>query len=223
MRFRLPLGRRALLIAAFMVALLVTLPMRAALGLFGLDERGISAREVRGSVWMGRLTEARMGAMPLGDLQASLSPVQLFVGRARIDVDGGTGPDRLAGAIGVSRNSLGLDDVTAKLQAGSSFAPLPIASIDLTDLSVRFADGQCQRAEGRVRANLEGAIGGVRLGGGLTGNARCEGGALLMPLVGESGMEQVMLKLWPDGRFSADVSVRQGDGPGFSQTIAGTL
>jgi len=219
MRFRLPLGRRSLLIAAFALSLLATLPLRLALDVFGLDDRGVTAREVRGSVWVGRLTEARMGAMPLGDLIARLSPVQLFVGRARIDVDGSD----MKGALGVTRNSFGLDDVTAKLQAGTSFAPLPISSIDLGDLSVRFGDGQCQSAEGRVRANLEGAIGGVSLGGGLTGSARCESGALLLPLVGESGMEQVILKLRQDGRYTADVSVRQPNGPGFSQTIEGSL
>ena len=222
MRLRLPLGRRALLIAAFVIALIISFPMRLALGAIGLGDSGVSAREVRGSVWFGRLTEARAGTIPLGDVSASLSPVQLLVGRARVDLDG-KGPDGVRGAVGVSRNSFGIDDVTAKLQAGSSFAPLPLSTIDLTDLSVRFADGQCQRASGRVRANLEGALAGVRLGGGLTGNARCDGGALLLPLVGESGMEQVMLRIRQGGRFTADIAVRQGDGPGFSQTIQGTL
>lgn len=216
------MGRRALLIAVFVAALVITFPMRLALGAIGLDDSGFSAREVGGSVWLGRLTEARVGAIPLGDVAASLSPIQLLIGRARVDLDG-KGSDGVHGAVGVARNSFGIDDVTAKLQAGSSFAPLPLSTIDLTDLSVRFADGQCQRASGRVRANLEGALAGVQLGGGLTGNARCDGGALLLPLAGESGMERVMLRIREGGRFTAEISVRQGDGPGFSQTIEGRL
>lgn len=216
-------SRYALPVAFFFGALVITLPMRLALGAFGLDDAGLSARRVSGSIWWGRLRDARMGDMPLGDLGARLSPVQLLVGRARIDFDGGKGPDRLRGAIGVARSSFGLDDVTARLQAGSSFAPLPISSIDLTDLSVRFADGQCRKAEGRVRANLQGAIGGVALGGGLTGAARCDRDRLLLPLVGESGMEQVTVRLAQDGRFTADIAVRQPDGPGFKQRIEGRL
>ena len=84
MRIRLATGRRALFLAMFAVAVLVLLPMRLALGWASLDSQGFSAREVTGSVWSGRLVEARFGDVALGDLDASVSPLALLIGRARI-------------------------------------------------------------------------------------------------------------------------------------------
>ena len=47
----------------FAVVLLVTMiacwPMRAALGAAGVERLGLSARDVEGTLWAGRLSEAR--------------------------------------------------------------------------------------------------------------------------------------------------------------------
>ena len=89
MRIRLATGRRALFLAMFAAAVLAFLPMRLALGWAALDSQGFSAREVTGSVWSGRLVEARFGDVALGDLDASVSPLALLIGRARIALLGG--------------------------------------------------------------------------------------------------------------------------------------
>lgn len=212
MRIRLPLGRRLYFACAFLVALMVLLPMRLALGWLDVDDRGLSARKAEGSVWLGSLTETRLGDAPVGDLSAGLNPLQLLVGRARVDVAADEDkPGGLVGGIGVSRTSAGLDDMTGALPVGAVFAPLPIDTLELGDVSVLFEAGQCERAEGRVKATLAGDIAGLNLAGGLSGNARCEGGALLLPLQGQSGMEQLMLKLFEDGRYELDLIVRSTD------------
>lgn len=212
MRIRLPLGRRVFLLCVFLVALVALLPMRLALGWLGLDEQGVAARRAEGSVWSGKLVETRLGDAPLGDLSAGLSPVQLLVGRARVDVEtDGDKPGGLAGGVGVSRNSLGIDDMTGVVPVAAVFAPLPIESLDLGDVSARFEGGACERAEGRVKATLSGEIAGLALTQGLTGNARCEGGALLLPLQGGSGMERLAVKLFGDGRYELDLTVRSTD------------
>ncbi|RJF92931.1 type II secretion system protein N [Sphingomonas cavernae] len=229
-RIRMPLGRGLYFLCAFLIALIALLPLRLALDWFTLDEQGLSARKAEGSVWLGRLTEARFGDAPLGDLGARLSPIQLLVGRARVDLEGtDESAPPMKGAFGVSRNTIGIDDMTAAIPVAAVFAPLPVDTLDLSDVSVRFKDGQCDHAEGRVRATVAGDIAGINLGQGLGGNARCDGGALLLPLQGQSGMERLAIKLFEDGRYEFDLAVRTADpalGPklllsGFRQTQDG--
>lgn len=229
-RIRLPLGRGLFFLCVFLLAVVALLPLRLALDWLTLDQQGLSARKAEGSVWLGRLAEARFGDAPLGDLGARLSPIQLLVGRARVDLEGtDESAPQMKGALGVSRNSFGVDDMTAAIPVGAVFAPLPIDTLDLSDVSVRFKDRQCDHAEGRVRATVAGDIAGISLGQGLGGNARCEGGALLLPLQGQSGMERLVIKLFEDGRYELDLAVRPTDpalGPklilsGFHETQDG--
>ena len=81
----------------------------------------------------------------------------------------------------MSRGAFGVDDVTGQLRAGALLAPLPVAAFDLDDVSVRFIDGQCSRAEGNVRLTLAGEVAGIGLPSGLTGAASCADGAVAIP------------------------------------------
>lgn len=196
--------------ALFVIALIVFLPLRLALGWFGLGEAGLSARAATGSVWAGGLSEARFGDVALGDVRARLSPIQLLVGRARVNL-ASRQAEGLRGAIGISRHSMGIDDVTGQTPVGAVFAPLPITALDLSDVSIRFRDGQCDHAEGRVRATIMGDAGGYALPALMEGTARCEGGAVLLPLASQAGSEAVALRLWGDGRFRAGLTLQQVD------------
>jgi general secretion pathway protein N len=208
-RIRLRTGPAALFGAIFVAALIIFLPMRLMLGWIGLGDLGLSARQVSGSVWFGELAEAHAAGFALGDLSAHVSPVQLLVGRARVDVAGGTAP--LRGAISLSRHSFGLDDVSASVAGGTAFAPLPVTSLDLDDVTARFKDGACDHAEGRIRATLAGTVGGVPLPQALAGTARCDGNALLLPLDSTAGTESLELRLRPDGSYTADMTMRTTD------------
>jgi general secretion pathway protein N len=212
-RIRLTTGPLAFFGAAFLIALIAFLPLRLAMGWFDLGNTGLTAREVRGSLWFGSLREASFGGVALGDLRARLSPIQLPVGRARIDLTGpGRGSTRpFRGAIGVTRHSFGIDDMTANLPAGTVFAPVPVSALDFDDVSVRFQDGNCQKAEGRVRATISGDLAGINLGQGMSGTARCDAGALLLPLVSQAGTESVALRLWGTGRFRGELTVQPTD------------
>lgn len=212
MRIPINMRRRVLWIALFAVAIVALFPLRLALGMAGVERLGLSAREARGPVWAGRLIEARWRGLALGDLDASLSPAPLLVGRARIDL---SGADDMRGAVSVSRNSAGIDDVTARLPIGGLFEGLPLGALVATDLSVRFANGACDRAEGQVRAELSAQLPGLSLAQGMTGRARCDGGALLLPLQGASGMERLDLRLFADGRWQARFQVA-GDAAALS-------
>lgn len=212
-RFRLRTGPVALFGAVFVLALIVLLPLRLVLGWFDLDRTGLAAREVTGSVWFGSVHEAQIASIALGDLNAGVSPWPLLVGRARVDLSTqeDTATHALHGAISVARHSVGVDDMTATLPAGDIFAPLPVSGLDLSDVSVGFVDGNCEKAEGRVKATLGGDIAGISLGQGLSGTARCDAGALLLPLASQAGTEQVALRLWNSGRFRAELTVKPTD------------
>ncbi|MBB3878982.1 general secretion pathway protein N [Sphingomonas pseudosanguinis] len=201
-----------LFVAMLVVALIVFLPMRLALGATGLADQGLSARRVGGTIWGGSMLEARFGEVALGDLRVSLSPLALLVGRARLAFEGAGADGRpIMGAATISRHAMGIDGVTASLPAAALFAPLPVTMLSLEDVTVRFRDGVCEEAGGRVRATVTGEAGGLPLPPTMMGNARCEAGALLLPMTGQGGTEAVNLRIRPDGRYTADLVLTPGD------------
>lgn len=238
-KIRLSLRRAMLLACLLILALIALFPMRIMMGALDLERAGLSAREVRGSVWSARLIEARFGGAALGDLDARLSLWPLLAGRARLDLRrGGEGGAALSGAITVTRHTIGMDDATMRLPVGTTFAPLPVTSLDLNDVSVRFRGSTCDKAEGLVRAEVSGDAAGLTLPGGLSGAVRCDGGSLLLPLASQSGMERLSLRIDKNGAYTADLIVRASDpagqrvlqaggfrldGDGFKLSVAGTL
>lgn len=212
MRLRLATRPPVLFAAMLAVALIVFLPMRLALGATGLADQGLSARRVGGTIWGGSMLEARFGDVALGDLRVSLSPLALLVGRAKLAFEGAGADGRpILGAATISRHAMGIDGVTASLPAATLFAPLPVTTLALEDVTVRFRDGVCEEAGGRVRAIVAGEAGGLPLPPVMTGNARCEAGALLLPMTGQGGSEAVNLRIRPDGRYTADLVLTPGD------------
>lgn len=228
MRIRLPLGRSLFFVCAFLFALVALLPLRLALDWLALDQRGFAARETQGSLWLGAISEAQWGGVALGDLQARLRTLPLLALRARIDVDSLDAPKRVDGGITVTRNSFGVDDMTARIEAAGLFAPLPVSALDLSDVTVRYANGACVAAEGTVIATVS-AVPGLPLSPQLGGTARCDAGALLLPLQSASGAEKIDIRLHPDGRYHARIgllAVPPGVIPalsaaGFQATAAG--
>lgn len=211
---------RAILILLFLFGLIAFMPMRIALGLTGLEQVGVSAREVRGSLWSGRIDQLMLGTMPVGAVRAGLSPISLLMGRARIDIWRRRGAaDDLSGALTIGFNRIGIDDVTGAVPLGRSFAPLPIGSLLMEDVTAYFSGDRCGHAEGRVRAQLAGQFSGLNLSQGLSGTASCDGDALLLPLVSQSGLEKINLRIWRSGRYVAEMRVETADA-GLAGTLA---
>ncbi|WP_448538426.1 type II secretion system protein N [Sphingobium yanoikuyae] len=210
---------RIILIALFVLGLILFIPMRVALGLAQLDRLGLAAREIRGSVWSGRIDQLMLGEMPMGSVRAGLSPVSLLVGRARFDIARHRGqPDDIQGALTVGLDRIGIDDVTGSVPLGRTFAPLPVSGLMMEDVSGYYRGDVCGHAEGRVRARMATQIAGLNLSQGLSGTVACDGDALLLPLVSQSGMEKINLRIWRSGRYTAEMRVETAD-----PALAGTL
>ncbi|QPQ53999.1 type II secretion system protein N [Allosphingosinicella flava] len=206
MRIRLPLGRTLFFLSAFAFATVALLPLRLALDWLGLDERGFAAREAQGSLWLGAISEAQWNGVPLGDLQARLRTLPLLALRARVDLDSPDAPKRVDGGITVTRNTFGVDDLTATLDTVGLLGGLPIARLDLADVTARFDGGTCRAAEGQATATLA-PVASLPLPGQMTGTARCDAGALLIPFQSASGAERMEMRLMPGGQYQARVQL----------------
>ncbi|EPR09010.1 type II secretion system protein N [Sphingobium indicum IP26] len=203
---------RIAIIALFAMGFVIFLPMRIALGMAGLERLGVAAREVRGTVWSGGIDRLMLGTVPLGSVHAGLSPLSLLAGRARFDVWRRNGAaDDLGGALTVGFGRMGIDDVTGAVPLGRTFAPLPLSSLVMEDVSAWFSGDRCGHAEGRVRARMAGQFPGLNLSQGLSGVASCDGEALLLPLVSQSGLEKLDLRIWRSGRYQAEMRVETAD------------
>lgn len=210
---------RIALLLVFAIALLLFLPLRIALGAAGLERMGAAARGVSGTIWSGQIDQLMFGAIPMGSVRAGLSPVALLTARARFDIARKRGQaDDLEGAFTVGFGRIGIDDVTGAVPLGRAFAPLPLGSFQMEDVTAWFAGDRCGHAEGRVRARLAGQFPGLNLAQGLSGVATCDGDALLIPLMSQSGLEKISLRIWRSGRYSADMAIETAD-PTLAQAL----
>jgi general secretion pathway protein N len=208
------------MIALVAVALIVFVPLGVA-----LPSSGLAARAARGTIWSGRLIDARVGNLAVGDVDVAVSPLPLLAGRTRADLRGPLGQ----GTVILSSSGSGIDKATAKLATAGLFAAVPLDGVDLDAMSVQFRGNRCESAEGRVKASFSGEVAGLALSQGLSGTARCEGGMLLIPLVSQSAMERLNMRIAGDGSYRAEFIVRATDptlnakllGAGFVSSQAG--
>lgn len=210
---RWPSTRRGwlLLLGCALAALGAFLPLRLALALAGAGESGLSARSAGGTIWSGRLVEARLGSIDLGTLDVGLHPLPLLLGRARIGFTRFDSP--AAPFSGTAETGLGgwaIRDVSGAF-IGGDFGDLPVERIIAERVSISFSSDRCIAASGRVRVILGTQIAGLALRNGLSGTARCDGGALLLPLVGDSGIERLTIRVTGDGRYSGQLGVNSAD------------
>ena len=207
-------GRSKLVLAAlFVLALIVAFPLRLALGLADPGGRGITAREVAGTIWDGAIGDFRVGALPLGDVAANLRPLPLLIGRREIHIErlNATGAPN-AGDLGAfSANAAGgdgwlsLSQVQGQVPLGDALGSIPATALGFNGFHAELSDGRCVGAGGQVSLILtpfsELMPGGVAL----NGTARCSKGALYVPMTGPTGLEHLFLRLEPDGRWRADL------------------
>ena len=205
MRLRPRWWRELFFLAALLFSLAALLPLHWAVDRLGFADRGLKARHAEGSVWAGALEDARLGPVRLGDVGTRLRVLPLLAGWARLDLaQQGNG---LSAGLTATRHGFGIDDASGTIEV-PGFDAVPAATLELDDLSVRFADGLCSAAEGMVRLRLSGPLGDAPPAPGVSGQARCDGPALLLPLASQSGADRLDLRLYADGRYRIDAALR---------------
>jgi general secretion pathway protein N len=203
------------LIAGFalllLVGALVFMPLRAVVG--GSD--GIIARKVEGIVWDGSIRDLRVGQVPVGDVNARLHFLPLLLGRAQISMSRGDAPyiPGISGSVTRRFGGFSVDDVKATLPVNALFVPLPAENIELRGFSTRFIAGRCAEAHGNIRLTLGSSMPGLELSNGLLAKPRCDRGQLLVPLLSQSAMEHVDIRISGDGNYTATIFL-EGDRTG---------
>lgn len=204
-------AKRAGLIAlVLVVALLVLLPLRIVFDMSGLGNRGVSARTIEGSVWSGTIRDLRLGRLSLGDMDASLSPAALLGGETVLAMTRASdlpGQPPLAFDLARSGDSIAMRNASGDIATADLFAPLPLRSVTLDGANIAFVGRRCSTASGAVRVNIEQSLFGITLQRGLSGTLRCDGGDLLIPLRGQSGLEQMDIRITGAGRYTADFTL----------------
>ncbi len=182
------------------VALLIFMPLRLAVELAGISDAGMSARAAGGTIWSGRLSDTRLGLMDLGTLDTALRPLPLLLGRLRID---GTrvGGAALSGSAETGWGRRAVHDLTGSL-SGGRIGDVPVEQLSLEAVTVVFSGRRCIEASGRVRLVLALDLAGAATRNGLSGVVRCDSGALLLPLTGDSGVERLRLRIDGDGGYT---------------------
>jgi len=191
--------RRLLVIGVlgFLFASIALLPMRLAFNALALDRTGVTASAVHGTIWNGRIERLHVGRVDLGTMDASLSPMQLLLGRARLQLSRDNGaPDDLEGAISVTRRGMGIEEATGSVPMAGLLAPLPIDAIELDHVTIGFTDGACTSAQGVVRARV------ALIGKALTGSVRCDGTRLLLLFGDAAAPAHVELRIAADGSYT---------------------
>lgn len=204
------LSRRARWMIAVAVALVFaasSLPLALALAVALPADSGVSARRAEGTLWAGTLRQAQVAGLPLGDTNVGFDVLPFLVGQARF----GFASNSLRGIVDLSSGAIGLSRGNGVVDLAGRLRPLPLSRLTLDDAVVAFRDNRCVSAKGRVRAEVAGEIGGLALPGGLSGTLRCDGADLAIPLVGQSGMERIDLRLSATGKWRAELSVRTTD------------
>ena len=207
-------GRSKLLLAAiFTIALIAAFPLRLALGWADPGGRGITAREVEGTIWDGTIGDLRVGALPLGDVAAQLRPLPLLIGRREVHVErlaapaapGTATPAEFSANAAGGHGWLSLAKVQGQVPIGDTLGSIPATALGFNAFHVELSDGRCVGAGGQVSLILApfselmpGAV-------ALSGTARCSKGALYVPMTGPTGLEHLFLRLEPDGRWRADL------------------
>jgi general secretion pathway protein N len=142
-------------IAAFVLALLVTMPARVAYHWFAPAELKLSG--ISGSVWNGRAAEGAAGGIYFADLAWRFRPASLLTGRAACSVSARPAGGLLEAevAIGLGGGSMRLRDLEAALPLDIFSSVVPMEGVDgnlgLDFARVAFEDGFPTDAEGTLR------------------------------------------------------------------------
>ncbi|WP_149196206.1 type II secretion system protein N [Luteimonas suaedae] len=175
------------------------LPLRLALGMVDLERAGLGAAGSSGSLWRGRLQDARLHGRALGDVDVRLSPWPLLTGTRELVVRSATlRASLLQGArrgIRDANGTLTLEDL--------DLAPGLALVLDASDVHLVFVGDACRNASGRIGLALHPAAGGEPFAV-LEGAAACDGRAATVAWMPSGAASGPFAALRVDARIEPD-------------------
>lgn len=166
----------------------------------------LTATEMTGTIWKGRLTDAAWRGTRLGDLDVELDPRALLSGKVRIDFV--RLASRVSGRFGVGEGVNRLENVN-----GIVAMPLSVSFANSVDIALIGADltvdnaGRCLAAGGEVATVMT----GVPLIGTtpeLRGTLACDQGWIRLPLASVDESIGLDVRVAANRQYRADISVR---------------
>lgn len=189
-------------------AVIALFPLRLALGLSDMRSIGFSARQVEGTIWSGRIGELQVRSQPFGTVDVALDPFALLIGNISMGFSRLANPDGpLKGRI-VAGFTRGLIDTSGRIAVADMFAPLPIGALELDKVTIRFRDGECDKASGTVRPIISAPLPGVTFDSGLSGRVECDGQRARVRMTSPSGAERLEFYVGESGQYRGWMSVR---------------
>lgn len=190
------------------LAAIVLFPLRLAISLSDFERIGFSARQVAGTIWYGRIGELHLKSQPLGTLEVSLNPMPLLIGNVSMRFNRMDSPDGpLAGTL-VAGSRRGVVDATGRVALGDIFGRLPLAALELENVTVLFRNGRCVEAGGRIRPILSAPLPGITLDPGIAGTVGCDGDRASVRMRSPSGAETIGFTVGASGNYRAWISLR---------------
>lgn len=185
-------------------------PLRLALALSDFERMGFTARQVAGTIWYGRIGELHLKSQPLGTLEVALNPLPLLIGNISMQFNRMESPDGpLEGKL-IAGFRRGVVDANGRLAVGSMFGRLPLAALELDDVTVLFRNGQCVEGAGRIRPIFAAPIPGITIDPGIAGTIECDGERARVQMKSPSGAEMIEFYVRESGEYRAWMSIRTG-------------
>lgn len=208
---------RALLITSFVATFFISGLMRMPLAVpLGMADLPFESRGITGTVWDGEIVGLVVEGEPVGDLAIKLRAWPLLMGRLETDAALiGRGID-VSGRIAISIRTISLGGVEAhvdleRLRLRDTLGQRLRGQLSAQVQEVLFVGGACRRASLSASTDaLAESLGAFASRGfAISGEGRCEDGALHLPMsgAGPDAEVEVMLTLTGDGQYSSRLAV----------------
>jgi general secretion pathway protein N len=174
----------------------------------------LTAQQISGSVWDGRLQGAEWRGVALGNLDVGLDADELRAGRLRLDFarDGAVrsvsaGAARLRGRLGTAGTTHLVEQLDGPVSLVLPFPFKPQLDVEFKDAAFLLNNaGKCLVASGGITARLSN-IPAIGTTPPMAGTFACDDGALFLPLTTRDGQLGMSVHIWADRRYRADLIV----------------
>ncbi len=208
----------ALFLSTFVLLSIVQVPMSAAISWMNVDRYGVSYGQVKGSIWSGSLTDVAWRGVRVGDVQITLKPLALLLGRAaaRVEIENA---GAVEGSLNIARgvtSTISIEDTEISVLVDDMPMILPIRGAAKFTVREAIFDAQgCKNlvADLQTDAMRQSTVGFDWRAPVLSGSAQCVDGKVVLPLEGGEGAERVsvVVEIQRNGLFTIDAEVNTED------------